>query len=321
MANYTLTNTKSSYLAAWQGMDIKPDILPKAQSVADKIISLRNRYDPLEIATGVPWYFIGLLHMRESNFNFETHLHNGDPLADKNGNPLRTKNEPKGYPKEPPQNGVSYTFEESAIDALTKEFGAVKEWSIEQIAYYMEKYNGFGYRMKGLPSPYLWSGSNQYVKGKYIKDKVFDPTVVDQQLGCMVVLKCVLDKTQPLPVVNSESVVVEQAPVGPISPAAEDPIPTHAEMRQKSRKFWLTDWMEKFFAWGAGGTTVATTLDIGNIQATRTYVDTIKSFAISHGVFVLIFALVVGFIVSRLIKIWMAQDIAEGRTTMSGDSQ
>jgi hypothetical protein len=47
----------------------------------------------------------------------------------------------------------------------------------------MEQYNGLGYAYKGLPSPYVWSGTDQYTKGKYIRDKVFDPNVVDKQLG------------------------------------------------------------------------------------------------------------------------------------------
>lgn len=316
---YTLSSTKSSYQSAWQNMTIHESILPKAQSVADKIMSLKGRYEPLEAVTGVPWYFIGLLHMRESNFNFNTHLHNGDPLNE-NGKYKRTVNVPIGHPKAKPQNGVTYTFEESAIDALTKEFGKVRNWSIEQIAFFMEKYNGFGYRSKKIPSPYLWAGSNQYTVGKYVKDHVFDPTVVDKQLGCMVVLKCILDKTQPVPVIIQESVAVKEEIAAPISPAAEDLAPTSTQLRQKSRKFWLTEWMEQFFAWGAGGTTIATTLDIGNIQATRTYVDTIKSFAVSHGVFILIFALIAGFIVTRMLKSWMKQDVVEGRSVPSGDA-
>ncbi len=48
----------------------------------------------------------------------------------------------------------------------------------------LERYNGLGYYHKGLPSPYVWSGTDQYVKGKYVADGVFDPNAVDSQLGC-----------------------------------------------------------------------------------------------------------------------------------------
>lgn len=318
MPNYTLVNIKASYQSAWDNMVIHPDVLPKAQAVADKVISLKDRYIPLEIATGIPWYFIGLLHMRESSFNFNTHLHNGDPL-NVNGRFKRTIHEPKNRPFNNPQDGMQYTFEESALDALKYEFSTVKDWSIPSIAFGQEAYNGFGYRNKGLPSPYLYAGSNQYVRGKFIRDHVFDPTVVDSQLGVMVVLKCIIDKTQPVPAVLEESTVAEREYTPPISPAADIPKPKAVELRKVSRKFRLTEWMQSLFGWAAGGTTVATTLDIGNIQATRTYVDTIKSFAVNHGVFILIFALVAGFIVTKLLKEWMKQDVAEGRSTPSGE--
>jgi len=48
----------------------------------------------------------------------------------------------------------------------------------------LERYNGIGYAARGLASPYLWSGTDQYIRGKYVADGVFDPSVVDKQLGC-----------------------------------------------------------------------------------------------------------------------------------------
>jgi hypothetical protein len=47
----------------------------------------------------------------------------------------------------------------------------------------LERYNGIGYAAKGKPSPYLWSGTDQYEKGKYVADGVYDPDKVDAQLG------------------------------------------------------------------------------------------------------------------------------------------
>jgi hypothetical protein len=35
-----------------------------------------------------------------------------------------------------------------------------------------------------LPSPYIWSGTDQYKSGKYVRDGIYDPDVVDGQLGC-----------------------------------------------------------------------------------------------------------------------------------------
>jgi len=44
--------------------------------------------------------------------------------------------------------------------------------------------NGLGYAARHLPSPYIWSGTDQYRSGKYVRDGVYDPSVVDSQLGC-----------------------------------------------------------------------------------------------------------------------------------------
>jgi hypothetical protein len=56
----------------------------------------------------------------------------------------------------------------------------------------LEQYNGLGYAGRGLPSPYVWSGTDQYHTGKYIHDGVFDPNEVDQQLGCAGILMAMM---------------------------------------------------------------------------------------------------------------------------------
>ena len=48
----------------------------------------------------------------------------------------------------------------------------------------LEEYNGLGYASRGVPSPYVWSGTDRYRSGKYVRDGVYDPNTVDSQLGC-----------------------------------------------------------------------------------------------------------------------------------------
>ena len=59
------------------------------------------------------------------------------------------------------------------------------------MADFAERYNGLGYRNKGLPSPYVWAGTDKYTSGKYVADGVFDPNYVDQQLGVMLMIKSI----------------------------------------------------------------------------------------------------------------------------------
>lgn len=42
----------------------------------------------------------------------------------------------------------------------------------------LERFSGIGYAARGVPSAYVWSGTDQYVSGKYVRDGVYDPDKV-----------------------------------------------------------------------------------------------------------------------------------------------
>jgi lysozyme family protein len=142
----------------------------------------KARYESVGEQTGVPWYFIAVTHGLEASFNFRAHLHNGDfPLSS------RTRQVPAGRPTKwlPPSD-----WESSARDALRLlGFTGQKDWSLERTLYRLEAYNGFGYRGYGVPTPYLWSFSNVYDRGKYVADGKFSTTARSQQCGAAVMLK------------------------------------------------------------------------------------------------------------------------------------
>jgi len=143
-----------------------------------KIKNNESRYQKVSAATGVPWEFIGTVHAMESGCNFSTHLHNGDPLT------AKTKQVPRGRPL----GTAPFTWEESAIDALKlKKLDKVTKWTKERIAYELERYNGFGYRLYhgDVLSPYLWSGTCHYSKGKYVADGKWDSSHVSRQVGAI----------------------------------------------------------------------------------------------------------------------------------------
>lgn len=137
----------------------------------------------LSLSGRIPWYFIACVHYLECSFSFKKHLHNGDPLTG------YTVQVPAGRPKvgHPPP----FTFNESAVDALKfMGFDKVRSWILPFILRKLEAYNGFGYfKYKKINSPYLWSFSNHYTKGKYVKDGKFDKEAVSQQTGSAVILK------------------------------------------------------------------------------------------------------------------------------------
>lgn len=168
----------------------KLTVRPQYQETIDWHLALirksRGRYERVEAQTGVPWFFIAVTHGLEASFNFRAHLHNGDfPLT------ARTRQVPAGRPPQwlPPSD-----WESSAKDALRLlGYTGQKDWSLERTLYRLEAYNGLGYRSLGVPTPYLWSFSNHYERGKFVADGKFSWTAKSQQCGAAVMLKLLAD--------------------------------------------------------------------------------------------------------------------------------
>ncbi len=186
-----LRDLKAEYEQLWNSCEIKPENLSLTQQIVATIISNRPTYEALQQKINVPWYFIAVIHNMESSLKFTRHLHNGDSLK------KRTVNVPSGRPIAEPINGwdEGYTWEESAIDALIlKEFHKVKDWSLSAQLWQLERYNGFGYRLyhPEVLTPYLWSSTNQYTKGKYTADGKWDDDAVSAQIGVAALYKILI---------------------------------------------------------------------------------------------------------------------------------
>lgn len=187
----------------WDNMKIPAEKGPLFKAVADRLLFNKPRYEAVSKALAtkgytIPWEFIAVTHQRESSGNFNTYLGNGQPLSKK------TTIVPKG-------RGPFSSWEEGAIDALVNAapYAAKNEdWSIGGTLQMLEKYNGLGYAAKGLPSPYVWAGTNQYTAGKYVRDGVYDPNHVDTQLGCAGLLKFMGYAKPSTPVVVTTGTVV-----------------------------------------------------------------------------------------------------------------
>ncbi len=172
---------KNEYQRLFDTCVIREGKYPVLDKCVQTIVAGKGQYEAISVVTNVPWFFIGIIHNMECSCNFNKHLHNGDPLI------ARTVQVPKGNPK---KGNPPFSFFDSAKDALSVEgFTQWTDWSIGGILYCFEKYNGFGYRKKNINTPYLWSFSNQYSRGKFVKDGVFDPNAVSSQIGTAVILR------------------------------------------------------------------------------------------------------------------------------------
>jgi lysozyme family protein len=164
----------------WSCIRIKPGKDDaNASFYAKLIIKGEAQYKAVEAATGIPWFFIGALHMRESGCDFKGVLHNGEKII---GTTRKTKLVPKG-------RGPFKTWVAAAIDALDMRNLRGITWAPARMGYESEGFNGWGYTGKGVNSPYVWAGSNWEQPGKYVADHVWDKDFDDPQIGTMTVLK------------------------------------------------------------------------------------------------------------------------------------
>lgn len=163
----------------WDQCKVSADKGPAFKQVADRLMDAKARYQVVEARTKVPWWFIAVVHEREASQNWKSSLAQGDPWNRK------STHVPEG-------RGPFKSWEDAAYDALVNcpPYAARNtDWSPGGALTMLEKYNGLGYYRKGLPSPYVWAGTNQYTKGKYVADGVYNPDVVDTQPGVAGLLK------------------------------------------------------------------------------------------------------------------------------------
>lgn len=182
-----IADRRKGYLELWDSMTISDSWKAQAIAITKRIVANQSRYVAVVSGTGIPWWFVAIVHSLECSLRFDQHLHNGDPLTG------RTTRIP---PKRPASGSPPFTWEESARDALEyDDIDKVAEWSLPDALYLWHRYNGINneYRKRGIPTPYLWSGTQHYKKGKYVKDRQFDATEVSQQVGAATLLKTLID--------------------------------------------------------------------------------------------------------------------------------
>lgn len=186
-------------------------------SAAIRLMAAKSRYQAVQERTGVPWFVIAVIHERESSQNWSRSLAQGDPW-----NAVSTH--------VPAGRGPFLSWEEAAIDALedcAPYLGRRKDWSVAGVLVALEMFNGLGYFNRGVPSPYLWAGTDQYKSGKYVADGKYDPSTVDQQMGCAALILALMgrdptikfDGAAPVKIAPPPAATEKPAPVSVTNPA------------------------------------------------------------------------------------------------------
>lgn len=160
---------------AW-GIDVVPEkqwILAQAVSTA---LRYRGRYETIASRTWIPWELIAGIHYRESSFNFNTYLHNWQPLG------RRTTIVPVWI--------LFHNWEDAAIDALTwprASYGRPTQGDLRWQADFAERFNGLWYRNRWLMSPYVMAWSEAYERQwwMFVRDWVFSRETRDSRIWVM----------------------------------------------------------------------------------------------------------------------------------------
>lgn len=167
----------------WDKAQIRPEKEHFVEAITAQIVRSRKRYDTVATATGVPWPVIASIHNMECSLSFRQNLANGDPLTS------QTRHVPRGRPPGIPP----FTWEQAAVDALKFDHLDRETWGdIGNELQNVELYNGSGYQRfhPSVPSPYLYSWTSIYARGKYVADGQWSSTAVSDQCGVVSLLKC-----------------------------------------------------------------------------------------------------------------------------------
>lgn len=155
------------------------DAKPRFAAVTDRLVALN--------LAPVPWWFIAVVAEREYGGppHWDKQLGQGDPLHQVSRHDPAGRGPFLDHPSDTTPGNDAWT--RGALDALIDcgPYAAKwSDWTAGGTLTLLEEYNGLGYAARGMPSAYVWSGSDQYVSGKFIADHVFRDNVVDVQEGC-----------------------------------------------------------------------------------------------------------------------------------------
>jgi len=291
---------KDEYGRLWSTAVTRSSFKPAVEASAKRILASKERYETVASMTNVPWYVVGLIHQMEAGCRFTCHLHNGDPLS------AKTVHVPKGRPK---KGTPVFPWEDSACDALLMHgLNKITDWPVERICFELEGYNGWGYR-KYHPTtltPYLWSGTTLYARGKYVADGKWSSVAVSGQSGAMPILKKLVEIDPTIVLRTIAQPAENPAP-------AQEPLPapvveTTPDSFSKANEKQFAWWHKALALLGLGGLTgqevPSPDAFMDTLNKSQGYAPQIKSFLtsglIGWAILAAVLYVLIGYVMPRL---------------------
>lgn len=162
----------------------RPENKARYQGVTDRLVELAANDGTIH---PVPWWFIAIVSEREYGGppHWDRQLGQGDPIREVSHNEPAGRGPFLGHAGDVTPGHDAWT--RCCLDALidcAPHAARWTDWSIGGLLTLLEEYNGLGYAAHGVPSAYVWSGTDQYVSGKFVADHVYRASVIDVQEGC-----------------------------------------------------------------------------------------------------------------------------------------
>lgn len=168
------------YANLWRKAITKPEWAARVAEARDRALINKPAYFNAAHKTGIAWGFFAATHWLEASCNPACQILNGQRWD------TVTTIVPKG-------KGPFANWEEAALYAVRyMNLTTEKADTLEELLHILEAYNGMGYQLHGINSPYLCSGTNLYSKGKYVSDGNYDPNAISAQVGCIPLLKALV---------------------------------------------------------------------------------------------------------------------------------
>jgi lysozyme family protein len=193
--SYSFGALSGEYTNLLASMMIAPEREDELDARAKVILAraANEDYAAVAVATGVPKLWAVASFEREAGSDYRLSPAQGDPWDEV------SRNVPRG--RGPFASWAAAAIDAYRLDGLDR-VGAAN-WTWPRACYYGELFNGFGYRSHGVNTPYLWSWSNNYRRGKYIADGEWSPSTVDEQCGMIPLMVALLKRDPTLSLVDS----------------------------------------------------------------------------------------------------------------------
>lgn len=185
---------KAANAHRWAAMHMNASRIPAFHATALRLCALdaKVRYQGVtqrltELGFTVPWWFVAVVSEREYGGppRWDRQLGQGDHLNEKSSDVPAGMGPYLDHPGDVTPGHDAWT--RCCVDVLVNSapFAAKwTDWSPGGALTLWEEYNGLGYAARGVPSAYVWSGTDQYISGKYVADHVYRASAVDVQEGC-----------------------------------------------------------------------------------------------------------------------------------------